>query len=296
MPSLHKRTIVRARIRAVRTTFRILERVAPGPGSALALRLWCTPQHAPLGPRPTAGAGTCHDVPVNASTVAVETWGEGPAVYLMHGWGGHRDQLGDLVAPLVSAGYQVVGFDAPSHGRSGPGRYGPRRANLPEFAEVLRAVVAHFGPAHAVIAHSLGAGAAALAVLDGLPVGRLALLAPMAEPVAYTHAFAHGLGFGERIRTGFLRRLEKQVGRPMPDFDVPARAAGRVDLPPVLVVHDKDDREVRYRDGVAIAHTWPESTLVSTEGLGHRRLLRDRAVVDEVSTFVAARDPLRKAG
>ncbi|PXY22628.1 hypothetical protein BAY60_22670 [Prauserella muralis] len=296
MTLLRKSTIVRAKLASVRLLFRGMERLAPGLGSVIALRLWCTPRHAEPGPRPAAGPGTRYRVPVNGSTVVAETWGHGPVIYLVHGWGGHRDQLGDLVAPLNSAGYQVVAFDAPSHGESAPGLLGPRRANLPEFADALRAAVAYFGPAHAVIAHSLGAGATALAVLDGLPVSRLVLLAPMAEPVAYTDAFAHGLGFGERIRTGFLRRLERQTGRPVADFDIPARAAGRTDLPPVLVVHDRRDREVRYADGVAIAQTWPEPTLVSTDGLGHRRLLRDRAVLGEVHGFVTARDPLRKAG
>ena len=42
-----------------------------------------------------------------------------------------------------------------------------------EFADALAAVVAAHGPAHAVIAHSLGATAAAYAVRAGLAAGRL---------------------------------------------------------------------------------------------------------------------------
>jgi hypothetical protein len=39
-------------------------------------------------------------------------------------------------------------------------------------------VTGAFGPAHGIVAHSLGAGATAVAVLDGLPAGRLVLIAP----------------------------------------------------------------------------------------------------------------------
>lgn len=51
-------------------------------------------------------------------TVVVETWGEGEPVYLLHGWGGWRGQLGAFVAPIVEAGRRAVALDTPSHGES----------------------------------------------------------------------------------------------------------------------------------------------------------------------------------
>ena len=55
-----------------------------------------------------------------------------------------------------------------------------------------------------------------------------------------------------------------------------------------LVVHDRQDKEVPHADGVRVAGTWPAGTLVSTEGLGHRRLLCDPGVVDTVTRFVTS--------
>jgi hypothetical protein len=40
--------------------------------------------------------------------------------------------------------------------------------------------------------------------------------------------------------------------------------------------------------GAAIAAAWPGAELVTTEGLGHRRILRDPAVVARVTDFLAA--------
>jgi pimeloyl-ACP methyl ester carboxylesterase len=225
-------------------------------------------------------------VSVHGRTVVAEAWGTGPVVYLMHGWGGWRGQLTAFVAPLVEAGHRVIAFDAPSHGDSAPGAYGRGRGLLTEFIDGLVAVIRVGGPAHSVIAHSLGGAATAIAVLEGLPVERPVLISPMADPTAYTVEFARTLGFGERIRTGFLRRLERRVDRRMPEFDVPARAAGRDQLPPLLVVHDRADKQVRYADGEAIVAAWPRAELLATDGLGHRRILRDPAIIDSVVEFV----------
>jgi pimeloyl-ACP methyl ester carboxylesterase len=61
-----------------------------------------------------------------------------------------------------------------------------------------------------------------------------------------------------------------------------------VDSPPLLLVHDRQDAETSWADSAAIAQAWPGSRLVTTTGLGHRRILRDPAVVAEVVGFVAA--------
>jgi hypothetical protein len=145
------RTIVRARQRlalaATRAAFSALELAAPGPGGRWAESLWFTVPTL-SGRRagdPAGGRRLEVQVPGpdrRGHTVVGRIWGEGPVVYLQHGWGGHRQQLGALVAPLVAAGYRVVAFDAPSHGESGPGPSGPRRTTAVEFADALAAVVA----------------------------------------------------------------------------------------------------------------------------------------------------------
>jgi pimeloyl-ACP methyl ester carboxylesterase len=286
-------TIVRFFIapRPVRAAFRVLELAAPGLGARWAERIWFTlPRHArPPAARPLAGslpAGTPFAVDVNGHRVVGQTWGEGPAVYLMHGWAGRGDQLGPFVGPLVSRGYRVVAFDGPSHGASAPGAYGPRSSTIPEFADALTEVTAVHGPAHAVIAHSMGCTATAIAVCDGLRAGRLVFLAPMASPGSYAAQFADVLGFGPRILRRLIARVERRVGAPMRHFDVPELGRA-IAMPKTLIVHDRDDGSTPIADADAIAATWTDSRLHVTSGLGHRRILRDPEVVAEVVDFVA---------
>jgi pimeloyl-ACP methyl ester carboxylesterase len=81
--------------------------------------------------------------------------------------------------------------------------------------------------------------------------------------------------------------IERRVGIRMSELVVPRLAAGL--STPALVVHDRADAEVPWNDGAAIATAWPGARLVATEGLGHRRILRDRHVVSGAASFVIDR-------
>jgi pimeloyl-ACP methyl ester carboxylesterase len=283
--AIQKSTIVRL--------FGLLERATPALGARWAERLWFTVPGAGGRRDRLVPPGRPFRVHVHGRTVAGEAWGDGPVVYLVHGWGGWRGQLDAFAGPLAEAGHRVVAFDALSHGDSDPGPSGPGRSNALELADALTAVVAANGPAAAVVAHSLGATATAYAMHDGLAVGRAVFVAPMADPLPYTRTFAGRLGFGERVRTRMVRRIERRVGMALSAFDVPT-LAGTMATPPLLLVHDRQDAETGWSDSDAIAHAWPGARLVSTTGLGHRRILRDPAVVAEVTGFVGS--PLVRSG
>jgi pimeloyl-ACP methyl ester carboxylesterase len=269
-----------------------VERWAPSLGAAAVERLWFTvPAVMPTvyadrngGP---AAIGEPFVVNVRGRRVRGQRWGDGRAVYLVHGWGGWGGQLVPLVQPLVEAGYRVITYDSLSHGESDPGAFGRRRSTLVEMADVLTAVADVHGQPAAVIAHSLGAPATALALRAGLKADRVVFIAPPANPAPYLSAFVRGLGFGRRVLTRTHALVERRVGVPFADLDVRG-IASQVRTPPLLVVHDHDDREVPWSEGSAIADAWSEATLVSTTGLGHRRLLRDPVVLAEVASFVAS--------
>ncbi|MGH8561857.1 MAG: hypothetical protein ACRES4_07835, partial [Nevskiales bacterium] len=58
--------------------------------------------------------------------------------------------------------------------------------------------------------------------------------------------------------------------------------------PPLLVVHDREDRETAWSDGQSIAEAWPQARLLSTQGLGHRRVVSDAEVVSAALRFIQA--------
>jgi pimeloyl-ACP methyl ester carboxylesterase len=221
------------------------------------------------------------DVLTRYGRVAAWSWGTGPIVYLVHGWGGRAEQLGAFVSPLVARGFRVIATDGPGHGASSG-----RRTSGVEIGRALVDVVAQSGPAHGVIAHSLGAAAVTFAMREGLQVARLAFVGPPADPLTWVARFGRQLGLGPAVMEEMRRHSERRIQARWEDLPlVPMR--GLSEPPPLLVVHDRDDREVRAADGAAIAAAWPGARLLETEGLGHRRVLRDPAVVASVAAFLA---------
>jgi pimeloyl-ACP methyl ester carboxylesterase len=280
--STNVRNIQARRTRVVRGAFGVLNHAFPRLAARWGERVFFTPPRSAL----TASVGdflaTGHRTTVTAEgrTIAAWSWGSGPAVYLVHGWGGRGGQLAAFGPALVRAGHRVVTFDAPGHGAS-PGRH----SSLLDFARGLREVVSVFGPAHAVIAHSLGGAATAVALGRGLPIGRAVFIAPPADPAEWTRRLAHQLGMTPTVLRLMQERSEQRLGFQWSELDVP-RLASRSSVP-LLVIHDRDDPEVSHADGEAIVAASPEARLVTTQGLGHHRILRHHRVVEEAVSFVA---------
>lgn len=277
-------------VRAIRSLLSTSEILAPRVGARVATRLWLTlPSPARGGELPSGG--TTFEIESQRSTVRGQTWGDGPAVYLVHGWGGRASQFAAFVEPMVDTGHTVVLFDGLSHGDSDPGPSGPRSATGVELAKALTAVATRFGPAHAVVAHSMGAVASLLAMKYGwITTDKLVLLAPMNSYAKQFEPFQRHLAVGPRTRRLVDEAVARRVGVAVEEFDV-RLLAGRLDPTPTLLVHDTDDRQTAYDDTAALAEDLPGARLVTTSGLGHHRLLRDAQVVDEVVSFVEG-DPL----
>jgi serine aminopeptidase S33 family len=276
-------TNVRTRIAALRpAVFGALERTAPGAAGWWADRMFFTPPRPALAPRLEAllASATRFDVPWAAGALPAWRWGDGPRVLLVHGWGSRAGHLAAFVDPLVQAGFAPVAFDGPAHGLS-PGR----RTNVPEMARALAAVAKATGPVHAVVAHSVGAAVTALALREGLGAGRAVFLAPAGDPEGFTRTFAARLGLGPASLRAMRRRAERRIGVPFAAINVLALARGQ--RAPLLVVHDRDDEEVACLDGLALAEAWAGAEVLVTRGLGHRRVLKDGAVVARALAFVA---------
>jgi len=208
----------------------------------------------------------------------------GPVAVLVHGWGGHAGQMLALADTLGAHGLRPVIVEMPAHGRSGGST-----SNLPQFARALEYVSARLmqqgHTLRAVVAHSLAANASAYAASRGLAAGRLVLLAPPASPLEYTRLFARAFGLNEATRAGMQRRIEAREGIVMPQFE-PAAVGPRIRMP-TLVVHDRQDSINRFADGVAYSEAIGGARLVATDGLGHRKILKDSGVLQHIASFLA---------
>ena len=279
----------RPALRLSRLALSTAQRLWPSLAVRIATRLFLTPLPPKWLARRTRwdAAWRIEPWPFEGATLTVYSPSAattGPSVLLVHGWGGHAGQMLPLAEALAQRGLRPVLVDLPAHGRS----RGSESA-LPQFAraiEYLTARLAQQGaPLRAVVAHSLGANAAAYVASRGLPAQRLVLVAPPASPVGFTRLFAQVFGLSEPTRAAMQRRIEARHGILMPLFE--PQAVGPRIHQPTLVVHDRQDRINRFADGQAYAQAIGGAQLLDTQGLGHRKLLKDPGVLTRVATFVA---------
>lgn len=257
------------------------DRVRPRLAAELALRAFLTPprrrKRAPEEHRLLAAADG-FAIAAAGAEVRVWSWGHGPAVLLVHGWGGRGTQLGALVEPLLERGRSVVTFDAPGHGASSG-----ERATLAAMAETTRAVAERVGGVEAVIAHSFGAAATTAAISRGMGAKRVAYVAPLFGVLDGVGRFTTMLGLSAEARGYLHEELAAANLATAAELDGPLLAPRMT--APLLVVHDRDDKEVPFADGVAAAAVWPGARMVTTAGLGHQRILRDPDVVSALAEF-----------
>ncbi len=268
---------------ALPSALRCLEVAIPGAAARIAQHYFTTPPRfdAPAVEKEILASGHRFSVPFRGGKLAAWSWGDGPTVFLLHGWAGRGGQLAPFVRPLVAAGFSVVLFDGPAHGESGG-----RHASLLHFRDALVTVINRHGPAHAIIGHSMGAAATALALQLGLKAERVVLIGSPVSPEEYAEQFAEKMGITEQTRLRMQSRLEHHFKFRWDDLSI-AKIARRMTAP-ALIVHDRQDRDAPWEDGAEIARCWPRAQLLSTEGLGHRKILRAPVVVGKIVDFIAA--------
>lgn len=274
--------------RLIRSWFAALARVSPRLAGRHAARIFFTPhRRARIAPGVLGGIRPDEfSVRVDGTRVRGWSYGRGPAILLVHGWGGCAADWAELAPPLAAAGYRAVLVDLPAHGRSGG-----RRTALPDMVRALHAIACEltFGPGdgfipfEAVVAHSFGGAAAVLAAREGLVARRLVLLNPVGDPMSFADPVAHALGLTRESRAEMRERIRIRAGGDLSRIDV-VRAAAALTIPG-LVIHDADDATVPCAQGRAIARAWPGARFATARGLGHRGVLKDPAILATVASF-----------
>lgn len=279
-------TTIPAAIRVLR----VLERLAPPLAAETAYTLWVRPgRRKAVHPSeaPVMDAAVRSTIRVRGRRVAVYRWGTGSrAVLLVHGWQSRAAAFAPLVRELRSTGRTIVAFDAPAHGESSG-----RQTDVRDYAAIISELAREHDGFEAVVAHSFGTPGAAMAIRNGISVGRLVSINGAAEFEYLLEQFAGILGLRRSSVTAVRRLTERRLFRGTED-NIWTRFSATAPLPisvPWLVIHDDTDATVDVSQAHALVAAHPASTeLVITHGLGHNRALRDDDVLDRVSEFLSA--------
>ena len=211
--------------------------------------------------------------------ICVYHWGEGPAILLVLGWNGRATHLAWSIDELVAAGYQVVGFDAPGHGQSDG-----NQTHILEVCEVMKELHKSYGPVHGIIAHSFGVPCSVLALNESIKTEKIVCISSPLSVYWLLEKFCQILECPDSVKKAIERRVEKQFGKdiwPRLKTDELAKTLSC----PALIIHDRNDVDIPWEHGQTLSDHWPDSRLLLTDGLGHRRILHNPYVIKQIVEF-----------
>ena len=242
------------------------------------LEAWGTPRRR-MRPRVSRALADAEEHEIALPSGAVAAWrvGNGPAVLLVHGWEDDNALWGPLADSFAREGRPVVALDLPGHGFSQAADASPRGAAL-AVLETAKAL----GPIEAVVGHSYGCTASMIALAQGLEARRAVMIA---SPVPRTKPSRRGEGDFDDVPPQVLQRALaiRAEGEDKRRAQIEDMLRGM--SVPALIVHSIDDEQCPMENGQRMAELWPSAELLLVDGLGHRFVAQDTAVLERVVAF-----------
>ncbi len=247
----------------------------------LTKRILEKPFFSPRAYRPTPSenlrleTGRRFQVHVNGKDIACWQLGHGPGILFVHGWNGRGIQFHPFFDLLMTAGYSAVIFDAPAHGESQG-----RTTSGFEIAETVRTMLNHDNglDIQGIIAHSLGASAVIMALSKQDFCPNAVLIAPALKLKEILYGTFDNHGIPKVVYRSIIAEIEDALGYNLEEDNPHLLVKGLKSE--LLIVHDREDRTVPYEDSEEVSKKCSNVTLHTTEGLGHKRVLTDRFVLD----------------
>ena len=219
------------------------------------------------------------DVSCNDFTLKTYRWnGKKDTVLLAHGWESNAYRWKDLIDQLRAFDYNVIALDAPAHGNSGSKVF-----NALLYSECLHVVIKKY-QANIVVGHSIGGTSSAISTQKhNLPsVNKLVLLGAPSSLIRLLDNYVDMMSYNKKVFEAMNQYYLKRYDHLSEYFttenlfkNIPFKG---------LIIHDKKDRIISYRDALEISKHYKDAKLIKTIGLGHG--LKSDKVYKHVLDFI----------
>ncbi|MCB0474377.1 MAG: alpha/beta hydrolase [Flavobacteriaceae bacterium] len=266
------------------TTGKLLQFISTGLASDYCLKLFSTPPQFKIPEREEMMQKSAKTelvlIPGIEKKVMTYTYGYSKTkILLAHGWAGRGTQMYEIADKLLESGMMVISFDAPAHGLSEG-----KTTNLVEYLACITHINKTFGPFEAAIGHSFGSIALIAAQAEQHMFNKLVVIGTESSINSIIDEFVSKLSLkqqvAEKMKVGISKRLHVNAESYASD-----ERAKKVSIP-TLVVHDTEDVDVDVSSAFKIRQNLQNGLLMLTNGLGHRRILRDPALIFRIIDFI----------
>jgi pimeloyl-ACP methyl ester carboxylesterase len=210
------------------------------------------------------------------------SWGHGPVIVLVHGWGGRAAQLAPLAATIAQQGYRCVAVDVTGHGDS-PGDRTSWRCFIDDVGDIGR----ELGEVVAYVGHSAG-GLASMAArrIVGLSASCFVCVCAPSHPFPPIRAIQQALDPPQSVLDAYRAYLAKQFEASWTELEAGLAFANMEAR--LLLCYDKKDRFVDHSEGDLIQRMCPHARLIKTNDHGHTKILASEELSSAIVAFLNA--------
>lgn len=272
--------------RYIKNTSKVLQTLNKNMAAAFALKLFETPIKYKMPKREQKMYEVSHKskltLPESGKEIVVyENKFGSKKVLLVHGWNGRGTQLVSIAKAFKELNYTIISFDAPGHGKSTK-----TAANMKHFIEAVFELDKKYNGFDVMIGHSLGGMSVINSLGRGLQTDKAVIIGSGNTTKAITEDFLGTIGMKQKLTPILINLFERKYNDKMTNYDV-ADQALKVNVP-VLIIHDKNDKDVPFTAAEAISKNLQNNELLITTGLGHRKILGDEKVIEKIVQFVTS--------
>jgi len=215
----------------------------------------------------------------------INLFGKGDKVIIVsHGWADNSQSFHQIISSLVAQGFLVAAVDHIGHGKSTG-----KKSHLLGFIETLELLIDFFHEeaveVSAIIAHSMGA----IATLN-LPFYLLKdkKIIMISSPIKFFELMFNKVeqaGISSKLLERVLVDISAKQGKRWQQL-TPENNREKLALD-ITFIHDRHDRYAPFSD-IESFIKGKENLLIATEGLGHRKILGDTKVIQNITKVLAA--------
>lgn len=262
----------------------ILSFISPSLTANIAINRFSKPRRFPRSEQEMAIFKRGRQFEFQSGRIA-NIWGENgnsdqELVLLVHGWESRGTTFYKLIDALIAQNFKVIAWNAPAHGAS-PGD----KTQIFDMAKALQQdMKTHNLAPKAMVGHSMGGVIINLLhKYITLPQNITIISSPTNMRPIFQKLFKK-----YKISERAIQLVLKQIDT-FGEFTLDEISLVNSDLDltkNILVVHDEDDKEIPFSEFLRLQLLWKNADFHATQGLGHRRILRDTALANIITNHI----------
>jgi len=214
----------------------------------------------------------------------INLFGQGNQVIILsHGWADSSQSFNEMIKSLTQQGYLVAAIDHIGHGKSSG-----NKSHLLSFIETMELLVELFNEERvevkSIIGHSMGAIATLNLPHHILESKKIILISSPIKFFELMFKKVEQVGISKKLLQRVLESISHNYGKTWQQLSSEnQRNKLKLDI---TFIHDRDDRFAPFDDLEDFLQK-EKPALVTTSGLGHRRILGDTNVINNINQVLA---------